>query len=119
MPVETVAGLTVDFEAPKLDFNHQDQFLSWTFQTETALSWDKLRSLFDDLPDSVIRVKEFVCLVEHPEHQCIVQVASGQVKLNIEDKWDNKGPSTQIVFIGGHKIPTDDLHKRLLACGVD
>lgn len=115
---KTEAGSTLERESPELHSLHQD-YTSWTFQTKGVLSWEKLRVFMDNLPAFVIRVKGFVHLAEHPMRRCVVQVASGQVNLSVEDNGDDRSPAAQIVFIGEHELPIDEFCGQLLACRVE
>jgi len=78
----------------------QPPFDTFTFESETPLSVQRLHRLLGHLPTSIFRVKGIVHLAEKPKHPCVLQSTGRRAALTVGEPWGERTPRSQIVFIG-------------------
>ncbi|WP_294535854.1 GTP-binding protein [uncultured Rhodoblastus sp.] len=80
--------------------SHSHGFSSWSWTSDRRLSLQKLRSVFERLPDQVYRAKGFVYLEELPEYRVILQMVGKRSNLRDAGKWGSETPRNELVMIG-------------------
>ena len=76
------------------------EFSTWHWTCDSPLSLNKLRSVFERLPDTVYRAKGIVYLEELPEYRVILQMVGKRSTLRDAGRWGPATPKTELVMIG-------------------
>ena len=87
---------------PQASPNHSLVFNTWRYETDEPLSYKALCDAIDNLPLTIYRAKGFVLLNEAPERQAVLHIVGKRAMLTFAEKWGEKLPRTQIVFIGSY-----------------
>ncbi len=82
--------------------NHSLVFNTWRYETDEPLSYKALCDAIDNLPLTLYRAKGFVLLKEAPERQAVLHIVGKRAMLTFGEKWGEKPPRTQLVFIGSY-----------------
>ena len=83
--------------------SHHDQhgnFSTWHWTCDRPLSLLKLRSFFENLPQSIYRAKGIVYLEEIPDYQVILQKVGKRSSIKDGARWGSDTPRTELVMIG-------------------
>jgi G3E family GTPase len=75
-------------------------FSTWHWTTDMPLSFPRLRSAIEALPDTVYRAKGIVHLEELPSHRIILQMVGRRYDIGDTEPWGEQSPRTEIVVIG-------------------
>ncbi|MDX2078397.1 MAG: GTP-binding protein [bacterium] len=100
--------------------DHSTVFSTWSWATDKALSLQKLREMFEELPTTIYRAKGVIYLADVPNRLVVLQMVGKRASLTIAGEWGADVPRTQIVMIssfGG--IHSDTLRAQLEGCIVD
>lgn len=81
---------------------HSEQFSTWSYRSDQALSLETLREVTARLPTSIYRCKGVIYSSEAPTQRAILQVVGKRVDLSFEGAWGEQPAATQIVAIGAH-----------------
>mgnify|MGYP001453166604 CR=1 FL=1 len=111
-----------DEEHDHHDHNHDHStvFSTWSWETDKALSLQKMREMFEELPNTIYRSKGVIYLADVPDKMVILQMVGKRASLTIAGEWGDDTPRTQIVMIssfGG--IDNEKLREQLEGCVVD
>lgn len=80
--------------------DHDRQFESWSFHTDTPLSLEALRRAASRLPAGVYRAKGIVHAADVPDRRVILQVVGRRVDISLAGPWGNRRPGSRLVAIG-------------------
>ena len=100
--------------------SHDNQFSTWSYATEQALSLEALRQVASRLPASIYRCKGVIFCSDAPDLRVVLQVVGKRVDIFIEDAWGELTPVTRIVAIGSSGgVDADLLQRSFDSCIVD
>lgn len=101
------------------EHSHHDQdFSTWSFETERPLSLDALNEMIKkQLPGNIYRCKGVVYADENPERRAVLQVVGRRADVTLGEPWGETTPRTQIVAIGAPgSIDKEALTAQFEAC---
>ena len=75
-------------------------FSTWHWTSDMPLSFPRLRSAIEALPDTVYRAKGIVHLEELPSHRIVLQMVGRRYDIGDTEPWGEQSPRTEIVVIG-------------------
>jgi G3E family GTPase len=75
-------------------------FSTWHWTSDMPLSFPRLRSAIEALPDTVYRAKGIVYLEELPSHRIVLQMVGRRYDIGDTEPWGEQSPCTEIVVIG-------------------
>lgn len=107
--------------APQESAHHAGHsFATWSYETGSALSLERVRETIKRLPGAVYRCKGFVHAVEQPDHKIVLQVVGRRGDATLSDSWGDEEPATRIVAIGSVRdFDPDALTKAFDSCVAD
>jgi len=123
VPVELVLGIDTkrDPQAEASEpTDHVHDFESVSITIDEPLDGDRLQAVFDALPESLLRAKGVLNLVEEPKCRTIYQRVGARWRYTTGEPWDDVQPHSSLVFIGPVGLldrPT--LETRLHTCQVN
>jgi G3E family GTPase len=82
------------------DQDHGQEFHTWSYETDQAMSLEAVRQMVKKLPGGIYRCKGVVFSVEAPERRAVLQVVGRRSDVSLYDEWGDAQPLTQIVAIG-------------------
>ncbi len=97
------------------DHNHNQQFATYSWESDQPLSLSKLRHALKQLPENLYRAKGFVYLAESPKHRCKVHLVGSRVEIEKEERWQQM-PKNQLVMIGWNNLDAAHLNQALESC---
>jgi len=106
IPMELVfeGGRKVHLPRPEEDHHgeraHDHVFSSWSWKSDHALSFPRLRSVLEQLPESVYRCKGVVQVEEMPLNRYVLQMVGKRYYFEETGRWDDEAPGSEIVLIG-------------------
>lgn len=86
--------------APSHNHDVGHPFSTWHWSCDRPLSLPKLRSVVENLPDTIYRAKGIVCLEELPTYQIALQMVGKRTNLADTALWGSQIPRSEIVLIG-------------------
>ena len=89
-----------DLQEHAVSADHELAYDTWTFERDSPMIGDAIRTFAAALPEGVLRAKGMVHLVEDPEHAAIFQLVGKRWSLKQGPAWDARPPRTEIVVIG-------------------
>ena len=96
---------------------HGHPFTTWSWKTDRPLSLPKLRTVIEQLPDSVCRAKGIVCLEELPSYQTVFQMVGKRYNFRDGDIWGNIKPHSELVLIAtGNEVDFESIRETLEGC---
>ncbi|MGB7476520.1 MAG: GTP-binding protein [Polyangiales bacterium] len=96
---------------------HDHGFASWSWTSDRALSLPRLRSVLEQLPETVYRCKGVVQMEEMPLNRYVLQMVGKRYHFEETGRWDDEVPFSEIVLIGGRSgIAPDELQSAFDAC---
>ena len=116
---EFLSSRTSSADHPPKD--HGQSFATWAFETEKAMSIERLREMVKrQLPREICRCKGIVHSIEHPDHRVVVQCVGRRTEVRVDKEWGETEPKTQIVAIGtSGSICPDKLDELFVSCAAD
>ena len=79
---------------------HGTAYETWSFTSGEALPEIAVRALAQQLPDSILRAKGFVYLLDDPGQRYLLQRVGRRWTLEAAGPWGEPEPQTRLVFIG-------------------
>jgi G3E family GTPase len=123
IPLELVfeGGREVPQPCPEEDHDgeraHDHVFTTWSWTSDHPLSLPKLRSALEQLPETVYRCKGIIHLEEIPIARYVLQMVGKRIHFEETGRWDDEGPRSEIVLIGGRNgIDPEELQRAFDAC---
>lgn len=99
------------------DHAHNNTFSTWHWTSDRMLSLPKLKSVLDNLPETIYRAKGIIYLEEIPSYKVLMQMVGGRYDIGETDKWGAEKPKTEIVLIGEHDgFEPEKLQREFDAC---
>lgn len=100
--------------------DHTTEFSSWGYVNQRPFTLKKLRTVLQDLPETIFRAKGIIYLAETPGRRAILQIVGVRITVAVGEPWGDTPPGTQMVFLG---IPgglnSDALQKTFDSCLTD
>lgn len=97
--------------------DHSEQFSTWHWTSDQALSLPKLRAALEALPDAVYRAKGIVHLEELPTYQIAMQMVGKRYDLSDTQPWGAATPRSEIVLIASRGgIDPEELKRVFEGC---
>ncbi len=100
--------------------DHTTEFSSWSYVNHRPFALKKLRTVLQDLPETIFRAKGIIYLAETPGRRAILQIVGVRITVSVGEPWGDTPPGTQMVFLG---IPGglngDALQKAFDSCLTD
>ncbi len=109
---------------PHCDHNHEHdhttEFSSWSYVNQSPFTLKKLRTVLQDLPETIFRAKGIIYLAETPNHRVILQIVGVRITVSVREPWGDTPPGTQMVFLGTPGgLNSDALQKAFDSCLTD
>lgn len=102
------------------DQDHGQEFHTWSYETDQAMSLEAVRRMAKKLPGTIYRCKGVVNSVEAPGRRAVLQVVGRRSDVSLYDDWGDSRPLTQIVAIGAPQgIDRKELTMKFDACIVE
>ena len=96
---------------------HDHGFATWSWTSDRALSLPRLRSVLEQLPETVYRCKGVVQIEEMPLNRYVLQMVGKRHHLEESGRWGDEAPRSEIVLIGGRDgIEPNRLQSAFDAC---
>ena len=118
VPAQVVLGIDTkrDLQAEATQpTDHAHDFENMSFTIDHPLDGDRLHELFGTLPESLLRAKGVLNLVEEPKYQTIYQRVGKRWSYTPSEPWGDELPHSSLVFIG----PAGLLDRSTLEAGLD
>lgn len=100
--------------------DHTTEFSSWSYVNHRPFALKKLRTVLQDLPETIVRAKGIIYLAETPGRRAVLQIVGVRITVSVGEPWGDTPPGTQMVFLG---IPGglngDALQKAFDSCLTD
>jgi G3E family GTPase len=123
IPLELVfeGGREVPQPRPEEDHHgeraHDHVFTTWSWTSDLPLSLPKLRSVLEQLPETVYRCKGVIHLEEIPIARHVLQMVGKRYHFEETGRWDDQAPRSEIVLVGERSgISPDRLQSAFDAC---
>ncbi len=87
---------------------------TWTFTSDTPLSFSELAAMINTLPPSIMRIKGWLDIVERPGDRLLLHVVGRRIYVRTVEPWA-ADPKTTLVLIG-RELDTDELVQRFDRC---
>jgi len=96
---------------------HDQVFTTWNWTSDLALSLPQLRSVLEQLPETVYRCKGVVQIEEMPLNRYVLQMVGKRYHFEESGRWDDEEPHSEIVLIGARSgIAPEELQSAFDAC---
>lgn len=96
--------------------HHDDELETWTFSSPIPLDRASLMEVVESLPDTVIRAKGIVQMMDEPLHRVIFQLVGKRWEFRKGDVWADETPESNLVLIGLPGSISTELHGRFKNC---
>jgi G3E family GTPase len=123
IPPDLILGIDtqrdLQAEAP-YPTDHAHDFGSVSFTIDEPLDGDRLHDFFENLPESLLRAKGVLHLVDEPARRTIYQRVGKRWSYAPGEPWGDKTPHSSLVFIGpAGQLDQFTLELGLSACRAD
>ena len=78
---------------------HEHPFSTWQWKSDKPLSLPKIRSLIENLPETIYRLKGIVYIEEMPFHKVEIQTVGKRINMGDTERWGEKPRQSEIVMI--------------------
>ena len=96
---------------------HTQAFATWSYETNAALSLEKVKRAAESLPNGIYRAKGIIACGREPKTRAVLNMVGKRVDISMEENVRDRNESTRIVTIGTPgAMTTDKLHELFEQC---
>jgi G3E family GTPase len=81
------------------EHDHALAFETWTYASDTPMTFGLLQQVLTHLPETVFRAKGFIQAVEKPHRRLVFQLVGRRATVAAGEPWGKEIPKTRLVFI--------------------